>query len=80
MDLRQLLAVRGITMDAAAILGRRDKSTISRVAAGKWRAQPDMVVALAKALGMSARRVQGACDESWRAAHPAEAESSCPAA
>ncbi len=79
MNLRQGLADRGISMAAAALLARRDKSTISRVAAGKIRAQPEMVVPLAKALGMSATRLQNACDASWRAAHPAE-ESSCPAA
>jgi plasmid maintenance system antidote protein VapI len=79
MDLREVLTDRHISMDAAALLARRDKSTISRVAAGKTRAQPEMVVALARALGMSASRLQAACDASWSAAHPA-AENSCPAA
>jgi plasmid maintenance system antidote protein VapI len=72
MDLRQLLAERRFPMDAAALIARKDKATISRIAAGKSRARPETVVALARAFGMSARRMQAICDESWAAAHPDE--------
>ena len=70
MTLKQLLADRGIRMDAAGLLCGRDKATISRIAAGKTRAQPETIVAMARALGLSARRMQTICDESWEAAHP----------
>ena len=72
MTLRELLAERAVRMDAAALLAGKDKATVSRVAGGKTRARPETVVALARALGVSARRMQAICDESWRAAHPEE--------
>lgn len=72
MTLRELLTDRGIRMDAAAVLGRCDKGTISRIAAGKRRAQPETIVAMARALGISARRMQAICNESWDAAHSDE--------
>lgn len=72
MTLREFLAERGITMDAAAVLGDVDTATISRVAAGKSRPRPQTVVRLARALGVSARRMQSICSASWDAAHPAE--------
>jgi transcriptional regulator with XRE-family HTH domain len=70
MTLRELMAERHIRLDGAAILSGKDKATISRIAAGKSRAQPETVVALARGLGISARRMQAICDESWRVAHP----------
>lgn len=76
MDLAQLLTERDIPMDAAALLAGLDTATISRIAAGKRRARPQTVVRLAKAFGISARRMQAMCDASWRAAHP-EGESVC---
>ena len=73
--LRDLLRERGIRTDAAALLVGRDKATISRIATGKTRAQPETVIRLAKALGMSVRRTQAVCDASWAAAHSNEAMS-----
>lgn len=70
MTLKDLLTVRGVRMDAAGLLCGKDKATISRIAAGKTRAQPETVVAMARAFGVSARRMQAICNESWAAAHP----------
>jgi transcriptional regulator with XRE-family HTH domain len=72
LTLREFLAKRDITMDAAAVLGGIDTATISRVAAGKSRPRPQTVVRLARAFGVSARRMQSICSASWDAAHPAE--------
>lgn len=72
MTLRELLVARDLRYDAVALVAGKDKATISRIATGKSRAQPETVVRLAKALGISARRMQAICDESWREAHPHE--------
>lgn len=72
MTLKELFASRDLRLDAVGLVAGRDKATISRIANGKSRAQPDTVVALARGLGISARRMQAICDESWAAAHPAE--------
>ncbi len=74
MTLREFLRERGIPMDAVAILADVDVSTISRIASGKTRARPQTVLRLAKAFGMSARRMQGMCSESWDAAHAPEGD------
>ncbi len=68
--LRELVADRDLRMDALGLLARRDKATVSRIVAGKTRAEPETVVAMARALGISARRMQALCDASWEAAHP----------
>jgi len=68
--LRELLAQRGLSLDAAAVLAGVDTSTISRIASGRNRARPETIVRLSRGLGISARRFQGICDASWRAAHP----------
>lgn len=70
MTLKQLLADRGLRLDAVALIARKDKATISRIATGKSQARPETVVAMARALGISARRMQQICDASWAAAHP----------
>lgn len=69
--LRELMTERGLRMDAMALLAGRDKATVSRIAAGKSRAKPEVVIAMARALGMSARRMQSICDATWDAAHAA---------
>jgi hypothetical protein len=56
-------------MDAAGLLAGVDGSTISKIAGGKVRARPKTVVRLATSLGVSARRMQAMCDESWAAAN-----------
>lgn len=72
MTLKELLTARDLRYDAVALVAGRDKGTISRIASGKARAQPETIVRLAKGLGVSARRMQAICDESWNAAHPDE--------
>jgi transcriptional regulator with XRE-family HTH domain len=68
--LRELLAQRGLSLDAAAVLAGVDTSTISRIVNGRNRARPETIVRLSRGLGISARRGQGICEASWRAAHP----------
>jgi plasmid maintenance system antidote protein VapI len=63
--LRELLDARGLTMDAAAILGQVDAATVSRICSGQARATPQTVVRLARALGINARRMARLCDQAW---------------
>lgn len=67
--LRDLLTERDIRMDAAAVLAGVSTSTISRICSGAEQARPQTVVSLAKALGVSARRMQALCDAAWGSAH-----------
>jgi plasmid maintenance system antidote protein VapI len=64
--LRELLAARDLSMDAAALLGQVDTATISRICSGQARATPQTIVRLAKALGINARRMARLCDQPWR--------------
>jgi plasmid maintenance system antidote protein VapI len=64
--LRELLDARGLTMDAAAVLGQVDTATISRICSGQARATPQTVVRIARALGVNARRMARLCDQAWR--------------
>jgi plasmid maintenance system antidote protein VapI len=70
--LRDFLVSRDITQDAAGLLAGVDGSTISRICAGQVRARPKTVVKLAKALGISARRMRTLCDAHYLEAHPEE--------
>jgi transcriptional regulator with XRE-family HTH domain len=72
MTLRDLLTSRDITLEAAGVLAGVDASTISRICSGHAAARPVTVVKLAKALGVSASRMQGMCEVHWLAAHPDE--------
>jgi transcriptional regulator with XRE-family HTH domain len=72
VTLREFLEGRGITQDAAGLLAGIDGSTISRICAGQVRPRPRTVVTLAKALGVSARRMAAMCEEHWLSAHPDE--------
>jgi len=65
--LRELLDARGLTMDAAAVLGEVDTATISRICSGQARATPQTVVRLARTLGVNARRMARLCDQAWHA-------------
>jgi len=69
VTLRDFLGEREIRMDAAGLLAGVDGSTISKIANGRSRARPKTVVRLATALGVSARRMQAMCDESWAVAN-----------
>jgi plasmid maintenance system antidote protein VapI len=72
MTLRDFLTSRGISNDAAGVLAGVDGSTIWRVVQGQTRARPQTVVKLAKALGVSATRMQRMCEAHWLEAHPDE--------
>lgn len=70
MPLRELLASRGITQEAAGVLAGVHTATMSRICTGQTRAAPKTVVRLATALRIGPRKMLAACDASWRAAHP----------
>jgi transcriptional regulator with XRE-family HTH domain len=70
--LRGLLQARGITVEAAGVLAGVNASTVSRVMNGLQRPQPVTLVRLARALGISAKRLQAMCDLAWADAHPDE--------
>jgi plasmid maintenance system antidote protein VapI len=72
MDLETLLRERGLTQEAAALIGDVDPSTVYRIVEGKVRARPTTIVRLARGLGIGARRMQAMCDAHWLAAHPDE--------
>lgn len=71
-DLRELLRERDTTHAATGLLIGRDRSTISKIAAGVQRARPTTVVALAKIFGIDALRMRDLCDAHWYDAHPEE--------
>jgi transcriptional regulator with XRE-family HTH domain len=72
--LREVLARRGISNEAAAILAGVDPATISRIMNGHVRPRPATVVRLARALGISAKRMQAMCDAIWASAHEGQDE------
>jgi plasmid maintenance system antidote protein VapI len=61
-DLRALMAERGLTYDAVALLAGVHKSTVSRVIAGQQRATAASIVKLSRALHISASRMRALCD------------------
>jgi transcriptional regulator with XRE-family HTH domain len=61
VTLKELLAQRDLRYDAVAMIAGVDKATISRIANGQVRARPETVVRLARALGISARRMEAIC-------------------
>jgi plasmid maintenance system antidote protein VapI len=56
--LRELLRERGLTMDATAVLAGVETSSISRIVNGQMGARPETIVRLARALGISAKRLE----------------------
>jgi len=70
--LRDVLASRDITQDAAGLLAGVDGSTISRICAGQVHARPTTIVKLARALGLNAKRMQRMCEAHYLEAHPDE--------
>lgn len=69
---QDLIHNRGLTYEAMAVLGRCETSTISRIARGQQRPRPQTIVALARALGISPKRLEAMTDAAWTAAHPDE--------
>jgi plasmid maintenance system antidote protein VapI len=70
--LQDLLHERGLTFEAAAVLGQVETSTISRWVNGQMRARPQTIVTLARALGISPKRLEAMTVAAWDAAHPEE--------
>jgi plasmid maintenance system antidote protein VapI len=70
--LGELLRARGLTYEAAAVLAQVETSTISRIVRGQSKAKPQTIVTLARALGISAKRLEGMTRAAWETAHSAE--------
>jgi len=70
--LADLLRGRGLTYEATAVLAQVETSTISRIVRGQSRAKPQTIVTLARALGISPKRLEAMTDAAWSAAHPSE--------
>ena len=56
-ELRKIRQERGLTLDAVAYLAGIDASTLSRIENGHVQPRPKTIVTIAKALGVSVRRV-----------------------
>jgi transcriptional regulator with XRE-family HTH domain len=72
VTLKDLFTERGLRYDALALLADVDKGTISRIANGKAQARPETIVRLARALGISVRRMETICAASREAARSGE--------
>jgi transcriptional regulator with XRE-family HTH domain len=70
--LQDLFHDRDLTYEAVAVLARCETSTISRIARGHQRPRPQTIVTLARALGISPKRLEAMTDAAWAAAHPDE--------
>lgn len=57
LTLRELRKQRGLTVEAAAVLGGVDAATVSRIERGLVHPHPGTVVKLARGLGISAKRM-----------------------
>lgn len=71
--LPRLFDERGLDTVAIGVLAKVHPSTAGRIMSGKVRARPATVVALARALGVSPRRMQQMCEARYLAVHPEEA-------
>jgi plasmid maintenance system antidote protein VapI len=69
-----LFSSRGLTHPAVSVLADIHPSTVGRIVRGEQRARPETVVALARALGIDARRMRRLCDAHYLAARSAEAD------
>jgi plasmid maintenance system antidote protein VapI len=75
-SLRDLFRQRGLSFEAVSVMAGVDTSVISRVVNGKRQARPETIVKLARALGISARRLQAMADAAYDAEHADEAVAS----
>lgn len=75
-SLRDLLRERGLTFEAVSVLAGVDTSVVSRLINGKRQARPETIVRLARALGISARRLQTMADAAYTAQHDSESAAS----
>ncbi|HEY7325286.1 MAG TPA: helix-turn-helix transcriptional regulator [Streptosporangiaceae bacterium] len=67
-SLRDLLRQRGLSYEATAVLAGVDTSAISRIVNGKRQPRPETIVQLARALGISAKRLQAMASAAQEAA------------
>lgn len=58
MDFREYLASEGLPYEAAALAGKANVATISRICSGQQVPRPITVVKLARGLGVSPKRMQ----------------------
>jgi plasmid maintenance system antidote protein VapI len=70
--LGDLLRGRGLTYEAVAVLAQVETSTISRIVRGQTKARPQTIVTLARALGISAKRLDAMARAAWETAHSGE--------
>ncbi len=68
-SLRDLLRERGLTYEATGVLAGIDTSAVSRIVNGKRQPRPETIVQLARALGISAGRLQDMAAAAWAGAH-----------
>jgi transcriptional regulator with XRE-family HTH domain len=68
-SLRDLLRERGLSYEAVGVLAKVDTSAAWRVVNGKRQPRPETVVQLARALGISPRRLRDMAAAAWDAAH-----------
>lgn len=59
---RELRRSRGLTLEAVGVLAGRDAATISRLERGLVKPEPETIVRLARALGISANRMERMLD------------------
>lgn len=78
--LRALITQRGLTNEAVAVLAGVDPATVSLIVNGRRAAAPATIVRLAKALGVSARRMQYMTDAARAAGIEADRQAAGPAA
>jgi transcriptional regulator with XRE-family HTH domain len=72
--LRELRHRRGLTLDAVAVRGGVDPATSSRIERGLIRPSRPTIVALAKALAISARRMVEIIDRTMEAAEEGDGD------
>jgi transcriptional regulator with XRE-family HTH domain len=73
--LRELRLRRGLTLEAVTVLSGDDSldpATISRIERGLVDARPATIVRLARALGISARRMRAICEHTAQVAEERE--------
>lgn len=58
-ELREIRKARGLTLEAVGYLAGVDAATISRIENGVVKPHPETVVAIARVLGVSIKRIVG---------------------
>ena len=58
MDFREYLRSEGLPMEAAAVAGKVNVATVSRICSGQQAPRPITIVKLARGLGVSPKRME----------------------